>query len=48
MHFGIKKGIILTANREESLKDLDSEIAVIPFPKWLLDNLSFNDSGFYC
>ena len=41
MHFGIKKGIILTANREESIKDRDSEIDVIPFPKWLLSDSSF-------
>jgi hypothetical protein len=41
MHFGIKKGIILTANREESLKDWDSEIDIIPFSEGLLDNFSF-------
>jgi hypothetical protein len=41
MHFGLKKGIILTANREESIKDRDSEIDVIPFPKWLLSDSSF-------
>ncbi|MCX6579619.1 MAG: hypothetical protein NT166_05485 [Candidatus Aminicenantes bacterium] len=41
MHFGLKKGIILAANREESIKDRDSEIDVIPFPKWLLSDSSF-------
>jgi hypothetical protein len=41
MHFGIKKGLISTTNQKESLKDWDSEIDIIPFSEWLLDNFSF-------
>lgn len=35
-HFGLKKGLILTHSHEESIKEQDYEIDIIPFPKWLL------------
>ncbi|MCP5105415.1 MAG: ATP-binding protein [bacterium] len=35
-HFGLKRGIILTVNQEETIKELDIEIDVIPVTKWLL------------
>ncbi|MGA1867154.1 MAG: ATP-binding protein [bacterium] len=36
-HFRLKKGIILTNNQEESLKEQDCVISVIPISKWLLN-----------
>lgn len=36
-HFGLTKGIILTANQEETIKEKDFEIDVVPLNKWLLD-----------
>lgn len=35
-HFGLRKGIILTLNQEETIIENDFEITVIPVSKWLL------------
>lgn len=35
-HFGLNKGIILTANREESIIEENLEINVLPVTRWLL------------
>lgn len=36
-HFGLRKGIILTASHEESIKEQDYEINIHPLPRWLLN-----------
>ncbi len=36
-HFGTKKGIVLTANQSEVIREGGIEIPVIPMPKWLLE-----------
>ena len=35
-HFGLNKGIILTVSHEESIKEKDFEIEIIPVTRWLL------------
>ena len=34
-NFGLKKGIILTVSHEESIKEKDFEIDIIPVTRWL-------------
>jgi predicted AAA+ superfamily ATPase len=36
-HFDLDQGIILTLNQEETIVVDNSEIAVIPVAKWLLE-----------
>ena len=37
-YFKLKKGIIITSDQEEEIKEGDKKIRVIPFWKWALDN----------
>ena len=36
--FNIKKGLIITFNQEDKIKDKDSIITIIPVWKWLINN----------